>query len=106
MCVSECVPSRGHTTPHYSVRHLFSFLVPVPLLHLHPHQAKALHGEQYLEIRAPLPPSAKVVTTAQVVDVQDKGKGAVAVSAATQLACADMLTMMNLLMAQVAARLG
>lgn len=43
-------------------------------------QAKALHGEQYLEIRSPLPPAATVVTTAQLVDIQDKGKGAVAVS--------------------------
>jgi uncharacterized lipoprotein YbaY len=42
-------------------------------------QGKALHGEQYLEIKAPLPPAATVVTTAQVVDVQDKGKGAVVV---------------------------
>lgn len=42
-------------------------------------RAKALHGEQYLEIKAPLPPAATVVTTAQVVDVQDKGKGAVVV---------------------------
>lgn len=43
-------------------------------------QGKALHGEQYLEVKAPLPPAATVVTTAQVVDVQDKGKGAVVVS--------------------------
>lgn len=42
-------------------------------------QGKALHGEQYLEIKAPLPPAATVVTTAQVLDVQDKGKGAVVV---------------------------
>lgn len=48
-------------------------------------QAKALHGEQYLEIKAPLPPAATVVTSAQVVDVQDKGKGAVVVSAASTL---------------------
>lgn len=42
-------------------------------------QAKALHGEQYLELKAPLPASATVSTTAQVLDVQDKGKGAVIV---------------------------
>lgn len=51
----------------------------------HPLQGKALHGEQYVEIRAPLPPAATVETTAQVLDVQDKGKGAVAVLRTTTI---------------------
>jgi hypothetical protein len=56
-----------------------STLNTLPPFHLYV-QAKALHGEQYLEIKAPLPPAATVVTSAQVVDIQDKGKGAVVVS--------------------------
>jgi hypothetical protein len=42
-------------------------------------QAKALHGEQYVELKASLPSAAQVATSAQVVDVQDKGSGAAVV---------------------------
>ena len=42
-------------------------------------QALLLHGEQYLEMHAPLPPSGKLLTTARVLDTQDKGKAAVVV---------------------------
>jgi multifunctional beta-oxidation protein len=38
-----------------------------------------LHGEQYLEMRAPLPPSGTLHTKAKVLDVQDKGKAAIVV---------------------------
>ncbi|KAI8471637.1 MAG: hydroxysteroid dehydrogenase [Monoraphidium minutum] len=41
---------------------------------------KGLHAEQYLELVSErLPTSAEVTTTTEVVDVQDKGKGAVTV---------------------------
>lgn len=42
-------------------------------------QVMLLHGEQYLEMRAPLPPSGTLHTSARVLDVQDKGKAAVVV---------------------------
>jgi hypothetical protein len=38
-----------------------------------------LHGEQYLEIRRPLPPAATVITTPCIVSIQDKGRAAVLV---------------------------
>jgi acyl dehydratase len=40
---------------------------------------KVLHGEQYLEVHRPLPPSAEVECTARLVDVYDKQKAAVLV---------------------------
>ena len=42
-------------------------------------QAMLLHGEQYLEMRTPLPSFGKLLTTARVLDVQDKGKAAIVV---------------------------
>ena len=38
-----------------------------------------LHGEQYLEIRRPLPPAATVITTPRIVSIADKGRAAVLV---------------------------
>jgi len=51
-------------------------------------QAMLLHGEQYLEMRAPLPTSGKLLTTARVIDMQDKGKAAVIVIQTTST-CAE-----------------
>ncbi len=38
-----------------------------------PPQAATLHGEQYLELRAPLPPSGRLVSRPELVDIQGKG---------------------------------
>jgi 3-hydroxyacyl-CoA dehydrogenase/3a,7a,12a-trihydroxy-5b-cholest-24-enoyl-CoA hydratase len=42
---------------------------------------RILHGEQYLEVTRPLPPSAKLEHRIRVKDIFDKGKGAVVVRA-------------------------
>jgi (3R)-3-hydroxyacyl-CoA dehydrogenase / 3a,7a,12a-trihydroxy-5b-cholest-24-enoyl-CoA hydratase / enoyl-CoA hydratase 2 len=44
---------------------------------------RILHGEQYTELKRPLPPSAKLTHKAKVKDIFDKGKGAVVVTAIT-----------------------
>uniref|UniRef100_A0A7S3QPC0 MaoC-like domain-containing protein n=1 Tax=Dunaliella tertiolecta TaxID=3047 RepID=A0A7S3QPC0_DUNTE len=36
---------------------------------------KALHGEQWMQLLAPIPASGELVSRPQLVDVQDKGKG-------------------------------
>jgi (3R)-3-hydroxyacyl-CoA dehydrogenase / 3a,7a,12a-trihydroxy-5b-cholest-24-enoyl-CoA hydratase / enoyl-CoA hydratase 2 len=41
---------------------------------------RVLHGEQYLELRRPLPPKAELKHKARVKDVFDKGKGALVVT--------------------------
>jgi hypothetical protein len=38
-----------------------------------------LHGEQYLELARPFPSCGEFTTTTRVIDVLDKGKGAVLV---------------------------
>jgi hypothetical protein len=52
-------------------------LLLIRLLHLL--QLNALHGEHYLELLNPLPRSARLVTKPQLIDIQDKGSGAVAI---------------------------
>jgi multifunctional beta-oxidation protein len=39
-------------------------------------QAKLLHGEQYLAIKAPVPTSGELVSQAKLLEVLDKGKAA------------------------------
>lgn len=42
--------------------------------------SRILHGEQYLEIRNPVPTEAKLRSEARVIDVLDKGSGAVVIA--------------------------
>ena len=58
------------------------------LLKLHIMQAMLLHGEQYLEVKVPMKATGRLLTTAQVLEVQDKGKAAVVVLHTTSR-CAD-----------------
>jgi len=44
---------------------------------------RILHGEQYTELKRPLPPRAKLTHKAKIKDIWDKGKGAVVVTAIT-----------------------
>ena len=44
---------------------------------------RILHGEQYTELKRPLPPHAKLTHKAKIKDICDKGKGAVVVTAIT-----------------------
>lgn len=44
---------------------------------------RILHGEQYTELRRPLPPRAKLTHKAKIKDIWDKGRGAVVVTAIT-----------------------
>lgn len=44
---------------------------------------RVLHGEQFVSIPRPLPPSAEVETEPRVVSISDKGKAAVIVLSAT-----------------------
>ncbi len=46
---------------------------------------RILHGEQYTELKRPLPTSAKLTHKAKIKDIWDKGKGAVVVTAITTL---------------------
>jgi 3-hydroxyacyl-CoA dehydrogenase/3a,7a,12a-trihydroxy-5b-cholest-24-enoyl-CoA hydratase len=44
---------------------------------------RVLHGEQYLEVKRPLPPKAKLTHKAKIKDIFDKGKHAIVVQAVT-----------------------
>ncbi|HEX9100666.1 MAG TPA: SDR family NAD(P)-dependent oxidoreductase [Polyangia bacterium] len=44
---------------------------------------RILHGEQYTEVKRPLPPHAKLKHKVKIKDIYDKGKGAVVITAIT-----------------------
>jgi 3-hydroxyacyl-CoA dehydrogenase/3a,7a,12a-trihydroxy-5b-cholest-24-enoyl-CoA hydratase len=44
---------------------------------------RLLHGEQYTEVKRPLPPHAKLTHKAKIKDIFDKGKNAVVITAVT-----------------------
>ena len=46
---------------------------------------RILHGEQYTEVKRPLPPSGKLTHKARIKDIFDKGKNAVVVTSITSL---------------------
>ena len=68
--------------PTFGVIPAFGCMMAVPYGDYMPNFdfSKLLHGEQYLEVRAPLATSGTLISTPKVVDILDKGKGAIAIT--------------------------
>lgn len=63
--------------PTFGVIPMFGLSMSFPLDWLpNFNPAKLLHGEQFLAIKAPIPTSGTLVSTARLMEVQDKGKAA------------------------------
>ncbi|EXX76763.1 bifunctional hydroxyacyl-CoA dehydrogenase/enoyl-CoA hydratase FOX2 [Rhizophagus irregularis DAOM 197198w] len=68
---------------NFSVIPTFGVIPAINLLHIFPmneilgdfNPMMLLHGEQYLELKKPIPTSGKLISTPYVIDVLDKGKG-------------------------------
>ncbi|XP_017267793.1 peroxisomal multifunctional enzyme type 2 [Kryptolebias marmoratus] len=69
----SCLPTFGVIPAHLAV--MGGELISIPGIDLD--YTQVLHGEQYLELYKPLPTSGTLTTERSVVDVLDKGSGAV-----------------------------
>ncbi len=82
--VYELHPDGFRVLPTYPVTFPFSILYQigsVPGMNFNP--MMLVHGEQFTELRAPLPEQATITTSGAIVSVYDKGSGALLVIEAT-----------------------